>query len=169
MGHFIPLSGYYSCQVLFTLIYRLHLLYKNKNRKEIFWMPNITLEKLWFWLVELSCILILICQSEGTIVIFGSFLYLCQEIILVKCYLHWYIDYIYFIKRKEIFGMQNITLEKLWFWLVELSYNLILICRDRGCMVVGFFNCMCNMCLSPLTLWVRIPLRRGILDANIMW
>jgi hypothetical protein len=26
------------------------------------------------------------------------------------------------------------------------------------------FNYLCNQCLSPLTLWVRIQLRRGVLD-----
>ena len=29
------------------------------------------------------------------------------------------------------------------------------------------YNYMCNQCLSPLTLWVRIPLRRGGLDATL--
>jgi hypothetical protein len=26
---------------------------------------------------------------------------------------------------------------------------------------------LCNLCLSPLTLWVRIPLRRGVLDKTL--
>ena len=26
---------------------------------------------------------------------------------------------------------------------------------------------LCNRCLSPLTLWVRIPLRRGVLDTTL--
>jgi hypothetical protein len=29
------------------------------------------------------------------------------------------------------------------------------------------YNYLCNQCLSPLTLWVRIPLRRGVLDSTI--
>jgi hypothetical protein len=29
------------------------------------------------------------------------------------------------------------------------------------------FNYLCNQCLSPLTLWVRIQLRRGVLDAML--
>jgi hypothetical protein len=34
--------------------------------------------------------------------------------------------------------------------------------RCRDCMVVGFITTyICNQCLSPLTLWVRIPLRRA--------
>jgi hypothetical protein len=35
-------------------------------------------------------------------------------------------------------------------------------CRDH--MVIGFTTILCNQCLSPLTLWVRIPLRRGVID-----
>ena len=35
-----------------------------------------------------------------------------------------------------MFGMQNVTLEKLWFWLVELSYNLILICQSEGTVMI---------------------------------
>ena len=29
------------------------------------------------------------------------------------------------------------------------------------------YNYMCNQCLSPLTLWVRIPLRRGVFDTTL--
>ena len=29
------------------------------------------------------------------------------------------------------------------------------------------YNYLCNQCLSPLTLWVRIPLRRGVLDTTL--
>ena len=29
------------------------------------------------------------------------------------------------------------------------------------------YNNLCNQCLSPLTLWVRIPLRRGVLDTTL--
>jgi len=28
------------------------------------------------------------------------------------------------------------------------------------------YNYLCNQCLSPLTFWVRIPLRQGVLDTN---
>ena len=36
-------------------------------------------------------------------------------------------------------------------------------------MVVGFYNYidLWNQCLSPLTLWVRIPLRRSVLDTTL--
>jgi hypothetical protein len=29
------------------------------------------------------------------------------------------------------------------------------------------YNYLCNQCLSPLTLWVRIPIRRGALDTTL--
>jgi len=29
------------------------------------------------------------------------------------------------------------------------------------------YNYICNQCISPLTLWVRIPLRRGVLVATL--
>jgi len=29
------------------------------------------------------------------------------------------------------------------------------------------YNYLCNQCLSPLKLWVRIPLRRGVLDTTL--
>jgi hypothetical protein len=41
--------------------------------------------------------------------------------------------------------------------------------RDRNRMVVGFtiLKYLCNQCLSPLKLWVRIPPRRGVLDTTL--
>jgi len=36
--------------------------------------------------------------------------------------------------------------------------------RSRDGMVVGFITTYAIQCLSPLTLWVRIPLRGGVLD-----
>ena len=29
------------------------------------------------------------------------------------------------------------------------------------------YNYICNQCLSPLTLWVRTPIRRGVLDTTL--
>ena len=29
------------------------------------------------------------------------------------------------------------------------------------------YNYLCNQCLSPLTLWVQIPLRQGVLDTTL--
>jgi hypothetical protein len=31
------------------------------------------------------------------------------------------------------------------------------------------YNYLCNQCLSPLTLWVRTPLRWGVTQYNMMW
>jgi len=31
------------------------------------------------------------------------------------------------------------------------------------------YNYLCNQCLSPLTLWVRIPLMARCTRYNIMW
>jgi hypothetical protein len=46
------------------------------------------------------------------------------------------------------------------------SYNSGRRGRDR--MVVGFITTyICNKCQSPLTLWVWIPLRRGVLDTTL--
>jgi hypothetical protein len=33
-----------------------------------------------------------------------------------------------------------------------------------GCWI---YNCLCNQCISPLTLWVRIPLRWSVLDTTL--
>jgi hypothetical protein len=30
-----------------------------------------------------------------------------------------------------------------------------------------FYNYLCNQCLSPLTLWIRILLRQGVLDTTL--
>jgi hypothetical protein len=39
--------------------------------------------------------------------------------------------------------------------------------RGRDCMVVWINNYLCNQCLSPLMLWVRISIRRGVLDTAL--
>jgi hypothetical protein len=39
--------------------------------------------------------------------------------------------------------------------------------RGRERMVVGFKSYLCNQFLPPLTLWVRFPLRRGVLDTTL--
>jgi hypothetical protein len=41
------------------------------------------------------------------------------------------------------------------------------VCRGRDHMVVWFYNYICNQCLSPLMLWVRIPLSRNVLDTTL--
>ena len=39
--------------------------------------------------------------------------------------------------------------------------------HGRGRMVVWIYNYLCNQCLPPLTLWVQILLRRGVLDTTL--
>ena len=39
--------------------------------------------------------------------------------------------------------------------------------RGPARMVVGINNYLCNQCISPLTLWIRISLMRGVLDTTL--
>jgi hypothetical protein len=39
--------------------------------------------------------------------------------------------------------------------------------RGRDRMVVGFYNHLYNQCLPPLTLRVRFPLTRGVLNTTL--
>jgi len=39
--------------------------------------------------------------------------------------------------------------------------------RGRDRMVVVFTTNLCNQCLSTLALWVRIPLKRGVLNTTL--
>ena len=39
--------------------------------------------------------------------------------------------------------------------------------RGRDRIGSWMYNCPWNMCLSPLKLWVRTPLRRGVLDTTL--
>ena len=51
------------------------------------------------------------------------------------------------------------------FWKCSFHFPLVYTkciwrgCRGRDRMVVGFYNYLCNQCLSPLMLWVRISIR----------
>ena len=47
-----------------------------------------------------------------------------------------------------------------------LVYMLIIGGGRHDRMVVGFPNYLCNQYLSPLILWDRTPLRRGVLDTT---
>ena len=71
---------------------------------------------------------------------------------------------------------------KVWFWLVSLNniihyfpltvaimVNIINLTQGPLCLWSygsWIYNYLCNQCLSPLTLWVWIPLMRGVLDAT---
>ena len=52
-----------------------------------------------------------------------------------------------------------------WIW----SSNIVFKWSRRPSWSYGswIYNYLCNQCLSPLMLWVRIPLRRGVLDTTL--
>jgi hypothetical protein len=49
----------------------------------------------------------------------------------------------------------------------HVLYMVLRDCRGRVGILVNFHNYRCNQCLSPLTFWVRIPVRRGVLDTKL--
>jgi hypothetical protein len=53
------------------------------------------------------------------------------------------------------------------FSLSILSYTPMTGRHGRDRMIVRFKTTKCNHCLSLLTLWVRIPLKRGVLDTTL--
>jgi hypothetical protein len=69
----------------------------------------------------------------------------------------------------------HISFRNIWH-VLSVSYKTCtckFIFWNRGCrdhMVVGFITTyiliVCNQCLSPLMLWVRIPLRQGVLNTT---
>ena len=50
--------------------------------------------------------------------------------------------------------------------LVYWKTDIIIISLQRNLFLSWCNNYLCNQCLSPLTLWVRIPLRLGVLDTT---
>ena len=62
------------------------------------------------------------------------------------------------LERKHLFNelfcqftFRSVSEESSWSW----SYGS------------WIYNYLCNQCLSPLTLWVRIPFRRGVLNTTL--
>ena len=49
-------------------------------------------------------------------------------------------------------------------WLFPFNFQGPLWSWSHGSWI---YNYLCNQCLSPLTLWVWIPLRRGVLDTTL--
>ena len=49
----------------------------------------------------------------------------------------------------------------------HVFYMVLRDCRGRVGILVNFHNYRSNQCLSPLTFWVRIPVRRGVLDTTL--
>jgi hypothetical protein len=61
---------------------------------------------------------------------------------------------------------------KLWPWLMAIlsfwsTLKLLLGSSWSWSYGSGIYNYLCNQCLSPLTLLVRLPLRRGIFDTTL--
>jgi hypothetical protein len=52
----------------------------------------------------------------------------------------------------------------MYIWLLILYCRLMTWVRESHVGFCCIYNYLCNQCLSPLTLWVQIPLRRGVLN-----
>ena len=46
----------------------------------------------------------------------------------------------------------------------ERGYHKWALAHSSSCWI---YNCLCNRCLSPLTLWVPTPLRWGVIDTTL--
>ena len=65
------------------------------------------------------------------------------------------------IRNKIIHTLLNI----IFYWFeIQITYQGLPWSWSYGSWI---YNYLCNQCLSPLTLWVRIPLRRGVLDTTL--
>ena len=66
-----------------------------------------------------------------------------------------------FLRFTSVFRNENTHFSKLSVYIISLLFStpfLLFTC---------FYNYMYNQCLSPLELWIRIPLRRGVLDTTL--
>ena len=78
-------------------------------------------------------------------------------------------------KRKDLYGWSVLSLsyfDKVYRYLVY--HYIIMNTYQRGChccarMVVGFYNYLCNQCLSPPKLWVWNPFMACSTWYNVMW
>ena len=73
--------------------------------------------------------------------------------------------YLYFKKMSCHISLNHIVCFVFWRAHIITSDKRGHCGRDR--MVVGFTHYLCNQCLSPLKLWVRIPLRRSVLNTTL--
>jgi hypothetical protein len=96
----------------------------------------------------------------------------------------------YFSSSKSVFKQrsslpQDVFLSRYQFWGNSSSYLYLtitlisLFCRTHCPFQIQegpswlwsygslIYNYLCNQCISPLTLWIRTPLRRGVLDATL--
>jgi hypothetical protein len=67
-----------------------------------------------------------------------------------------FMSYILVIEKKLIRNKR--------YWKIPASYDLE---GQSWWYCSWIYNYLCNQCLSPLTLWVRITLRRGVLDTTL--
>jgi hypothetical protein len=98
--------------------------------------------------------------DEGPCDNYQKYFYQCN------LYIHHY-RFFLFRTTGDIYLLYNFISNAKQYWFSTwLLHNIIM--HTCWChhdhMVVGF---ICNQCLSPLTLWVRIPLRRGVLDTTL--
>ena len=77
--------------------------------------------------------------------------------------------YLYIILYTAIHVCSYSHMVDLWAEYFTNYHNLHLIHRLSWPWSYGswIYNYPCNQCLSPLTLWVRIPLRRGVLNTTL--
>ena len=82
----------------------------------------------------------------------------CDNFIL-KEYVKWFVNK----KRNKVILQQNMIF---WssYWVTHFSCGGLSWSRWYGSCI---YNHICNLCLSPLTLWVRIPVMRGELDTTL--
>ena len=82
--------------------------------------------------------------------------------------------------KQHIIGYQNTEISKqhiIWYQNTEISKQHILRYQNKIIKISKrpkswsygswIYNYLCNQCLSPLTLWVRTPLRRDILNTTL--
>ena len=73
-----------------------------------------------------------------------------------------------FVKRIRTWMSTKYIQENMYHeWNHETLTTFIAVGRQRGRMVFGYMTHVCNQCLSPLPLFVRIPFRRGVLDTTL--
>ena len=73
-------------------------------------------------------------------------------------------------KKQEVFTHCVVCPSMIYGFLLPLLVSLnssFIYFRGRCCRIVVGFITICNQCLSPQTLWVRNPLKRGVLDAKL--
>jgi hypothetical protein len=82
----------------------------------------------------------------------------------------WYVLFFILLNNTEgsswswSYGINNNTEGSSWLWSYGINNNTE---GSSWSWSYGINNYLCNQCLSPLTLWVRSQLRRGVLDTTL--